>query len=145
MEQSMILLSQVVAQVESSGDIFALRYEPTYEPSSASIVACRSAASSYMSVESARMICKTSWGRYQIMGDNLYGSAIQLRDNIIQYASNEILQLHSFATFIGSLGFQDVDFATLSELDLQKFALAYNGSLIYADSLNSAYEQLVSK
>jgi hypothetical protein len=140
----MILLSQVVAQVESGGSIFAMRYEPNFGPHPASVAACQTAAGEYISTETARMICKTSWGRYQIMGDNLYGQEIGLRVNIIQYASNEILQLHSFATFIGSLGFQDVDFGALSETDLQKFAVLYNGSLVYADSLKSAYQRMVS-
>ncbi len=136
----MILLSQVVAQVESGGSIFAMRYEPAYEPSNAA--ACQAAAGEYMSMETAAMICKTSWGRYQIMGDNLYGPVINLRVNIIRYASNEILQLHSFCTFISSLGFQDVDFSTLSEKDLEKFAVLYNGSAVYAESLSAAYQRM---
>jgi hypothetical protein len=140
----MILLSQVVAQVESGGSIFAMRYEPNFAPHPASVAACQTAAGEYISTETARMICKTSWGRYQIMGDNLYGPVINLRVNIISYATNEIIQLHSFATFIGSIGFQDVDFSTLSDEDLEKFAVLYNGSAVYADSLKSAYQRMVS-
>jgi len=137
-----IKLSDVVAQVESGGSILAMRYEPAYSPPEASVEACIAAASTYIDYITALTICKTSWGKFQIMGGNLYSAPLSLSENILRYATDEALQLATFNKFIETIGFENVEFSTLTANQLNRFALAYNGSIVYAQSLQKAYAEL---
>lgn len=70
------VLREVVAAVESggSGGMDALRFEPgVYEgwPFDAAMKRCQ-ASNGGCSIPTARMISATSWGRFQILGYNLY-------------------------------------------------------------------------
>jgi len=138
-----IRLSDVVAQVESGGSIYAMRYEPTYSPPKSSVEACIAAAGTYIDYLTALEICKMSWGKFQIMGGNLYSAPLSLSVNIIRYAGDEALQLSTFNKFIASIGFEDVEFSTLTPNQLNRFALAYNGSSVYAQSLQAAYGEMI--
>ncbi len=137
-----ILLSDVVAWVESGGNILAMRYEPLWIPQNASAVKA-SAVAGYMDEATADMICKCSWGKYQIMGDNLYGP-LGFKSTLFDLLSSPSLQLELFRKFIGLHGFNDAPFLTMLPNDLIRFAMAYNGSAVYADSLRKAYTYLTA-
>lgn len=138
----MILLSDCVAQVESANNPLAMRYEPDYLPTLTSIQLTQKFASNgYMDTITARMIASTSWGKFQIMGANLY-SVLKYEDTIVSFLSDVGSQLAAFQSFIAHLGFTDGPFKHMSETALLKFARLYNGSEVYAQSLNDAYPQL---
>ena len=138
----MILLSDCVAQVESSGNPLAMRYEPDYLPTLNSIqLTQKYATNGYMDTNTARMIAATSWGKYQIMGANLY-AVLKYEDTLVSFLSDVGSQLAAFQSFIGHLGFTDGPFAMMGEQSLLKFARLYNGSEVYAESLKHAYGQM---
>ena len=138
----MILLSDCVAQVESSGNPLAMRYEPDYLPTLTSIqLTQKFATNGYMDTNTARMIASTSWGKFQIMGANLY-AVLKFEGTLLDYLSDAGQQLVTFQDFIAHLGFTDGPFAMMSDASLLKFARLYNGSEVYAESLKRAYGQM---
>ena len=138
----MILLSDCVAQVESANNPCAMRYEPDYVPTLTSIQSVQKyATAGYMDATTARMIASTSWGKFQIMGANLY-AVLKFEDTLLDYLSDAGQQLVTFQDFIAHLGFTDGPFAMMSDASLLKFARLYNGSEVYAESLKHAYGQM---
>ena len=147
----MILLSDCVAQVESSGNPLAMRYEPDYTPTLNSIQLTQkfaangymdtNTANGYMDTNTARMIASTSWGKFQIMGANLY-AVLKYEDTLVSFLSDVGSQLAAFQSFIGHIGFTDGPFSLMSENALLRFARLYNGSEVYAESLKHAYGQM---
>ena len=138
----MISLSDCVAQVESANNPCAMRYEPDYVPTLNSIqLTQKFATAGYMDTITARMIASTSWGKFQIMGANLY-AVLKYEDTLVSFLSDVGSQLAAFQSFIGHLGFTDGPFAMMGEASLLKFARLYNGSEVYAESLKHAYGQM---
>ncbi len=138
----MILLSDCVAQVESANNPLAMRYELDYIPTFNSILLTQKfATNGYMDTITARIIASTSWGKYQIMGANLY-AGLKYEDTLFSYLSDAGVQLVTFQDFIKHLGFTDGPFAMMGEASLLKFARLYNGSEVYAESLKHAYGQM---
>ncbi len=62
-------LADLIAQVESDGNQYAVRFEPHYTPKDQNT--SKMAAICKCSNETARILCSMSFGYYQIMGDNL--------------------------------------------------------------------------
>ena len=138
----MILLSDCVAQVESANNQCAMRYEPDYLPTLTSIqLNQKFATNGYMDTNTARMIASTSWGKFQIMGANLY-AVLKYEDTLVSFLSDVGSQLAAFQSFIGHIGFTDGPFSLMSENALLRFARLYNGSEVYAESLKHAYGQM---
>ncbi len=138
----LIKLSDVVAHVESGGNPVAMRYEPTYNPSETGISnAFKFATGSYISAETAKMICMTSWGLYQIMGDNLY-NVLTMKQDIVVFLNDILLQLTFFEHFISKIGFVDGLFGEMSPEQIDEFAVKYNGSILYAEALKNAYKTI---
>lgn len=137
-----ILLSDVVAEVESSNSPWAIRFEPGYQPSANGISGAKNYASgTWMDSNTAHMICQTSWGRCQIMGDNLYNE-LGYANSIWHFVETPSDQLAMFRLFIKKGKFSDAPFETLTKADLDAFALYYNGAIVYADALISSYNKL---
>lgn len=139
----MIRLSDCVKQVESSGNYLAMRFEPTYTPTPSSQQAVQKYASGgYMDMTTARMICQTSWGAFQIMGANLYGN-LDCQTTLATYLQNSAnIQLSMFNRFIQQIGFSDGPYKLMSQKARLRFARLYNGSEVYAHSLDEAYDNL---
>jgi hypothetical protein len=138
----MILLSDCVGQVESSGNPGAMRYEPDFIPTQNAIETVQSVATGgYMDQTTARMIASTSFGEFQIMGANLY-AVLKYQKTISDYLTTPQDQLETFNAFIEYLGFSDGPFSLMSEPALLKFARLYNGSEVYAKSLRDAFTKL---
>jgi hypothetical protein len=137
-----ILLSDCVAQVESSNCLGALRFEPGYQPSPLGVgQAAKHATGSWIDNLTAETIAKCSYGRFQIMGDNLY-NAMQYTGTIWDFVASPIQQLFMFNKFAARGKFTDAPFSGLTRADINAFALYYNGSIVYADSLAKAYVEL---
>ena len=136
-----ILLSDCVAYVESRNNPLAMRYEPTYQFNPANIdKAIAHATGGWIDTDTAAMILSTSWGAYQIMGDNLYTLGYQ--GTIAEFLTTEALQLDYFNRFIQSIGFSNAAFSSMDGQELDNFAMRYNGSPVYANSLQKAYQAL---
>lgn len=135
----MILLSDVVAQVESAGNLLAMRFEPDYVPSMVGIQNCQNyVVNGYIDYKTARNICQTSYGKYQIMGDNLFNE-LNYKNTLFNYLSSEENQLLTFSEFIKKIGFENIEFNLIPKNELNNFAIHYNGSVVYANSLENAY------
>jgi hypothetical protein len=135
-------LSELIAQTESANKPFALRFEPHYQPSQANVLKC--AAMNQCTYPTAEMICRCSWGLFQIMGDNLYSLGLDM--SISQYWTDTDIQATYFHRFLAA---KKIDF----ELDeiladksvRERFASKYNGSLLYAERLMNIYNQYKGK
>lgn len=155
-----ITLAQVIAEVESGGNPYAIRFEPTiYQrlivgSSGPSVAMGR--IQSYMKIAAPdaniitlAMIASTSWGKYQILGDNLYNPMrCRLSIPIGLFMSDISSQEQSFADFVASKRVDissHMDFSTLTPALKQDFADFYNGDAAfsqYVARMNVAYEKL---
>jgi len=127
----MIPLSKVISQVESSGNPFAIRFEPAYTPNATHVSQMRSLAGCNDST--AKILCACSWGEFQFMGTTLIDMGLDISP--IEFASRQDLQLSFFAKFCVQ---RDIDFP-VDELRQSgaarlKFATAYNGPGQYAQA-----------
>jgi len=128
-------LAAVVAQVESGGDLHAIRFEPAvYQRTShgplATLINIKTM--NRCSDGTAAMIYSTSWGRFQVMGFNLYGP-LGLMRGVVDYLNDADLQAQSFQRFCE---FNRCQLAP-ADLDnvgrLSAFAALYNGPGNVAD------------
>lgn len=140
-----ILLSDVVAATESSDSPLAMRFEPGYQPSAlGESNAKKYATASYCNQNTAIAICQFSYGRYQIMGDNLYNE-LDYQQTLVSFLTSGVAQLVMFKKFIDKGGFQDVAFDTMTDAELVAFGDYYNGAgNVYAHSLRVHYADMAS-
>jgi hypothetical protein len=138
----MLSLCDVVAVVESNRFNGAIRFEPGLygqtvpdrikPPQIAVLTAIRRA--NFCSFDTARMIFSTSFGRFQLLGETLYGEPINLRAPISAFWASEAMQLAAFNAFVAAHGID----CTINELLTdptysERFATAYNGPGNVAD------------
>lgn len=125
-------LAQVVSEVESGGNQFAVRFERgifnriTNQGTSPCVD--RIIRIHHCSDDTARVIYSTSYGLYQIMGFNLY-SKLSCTRSYIGFLNDTVLQLQMFTAF---LRFNNMDKFTVETLvsdpvALNNFSAAYNG------------------
>jgi N-acetylmuramidase len=130
-------LADAVAMVESSGNPHAIRFEPSlyaaqiasptpteYQPAIDRIQAIHQC-----SHETAVMMAMTSWGRYQLMGFNLYSpDGFAYGRDVAVFLESDRDQLDAFGWFIGA---NHIDWAAEQMLVdptlIVRFAIAYNG------------------
>lgn len=129
----MLTLRQCVAQVESSGKTTAVRYEPRWTPKNQSAFIAKNG---WMDTLTVNMLLQSSWGKYQVMCDNLYG-VMNYQGTLNNFYASETAQDAIFGKFCESIGFGQYADSPLNEVpNLDLFALRYNGSEVYATSLN---------
>ncbi len=121
-------LAQIIAILESSGNPFAMRYEPRYAPSGDSIVAYSRIA--HVSTDTARVCLATSWGMYQIMGQNLVGLGVDV--SFPAYCMSIHFQHKSFVDFLAHSGLAKYAAMPLADFladdsAVLDFATIYNG------------------
>lgn len=153
-----ILLSDVVAEVESGGLLHAVRFEPELydrllrrvdEPAVAAVFrTCRRCHGwpGWVSTQTVAVILSCSWGRYQILGWNLYAHMLY-KGPVWAYLLDQDAQYRSFEGFIGTFGMTDVEFGRLDDEALMRFARYYNGPgnvRGYAARLRAAFKRLAS-
>lgn len=139
-----VLLSDCVAHIESAGDPLAMRFEPGWHASPVGILkAAQHATGGWIDQATAANICACSYGRFQIMGDNLFG-VLNFQGTLAAYLTSDVLQHNSFNSFISHIGFKDAPFSSFTPAQLTSFARSYNGSVVYATSLKLAYHELTS-
>lgn len=143
----MLTLSQLVAQVESGNEFSAVRYEPGWKYVTAENLRRfhRAHAPLKMNNETSRMLLSCSWGKYQMMGSNLYDLGFE--SPLVVFAASEYLQGAWFEMFLKA---RKIDF-TLDEILTDKnkrefFSLKYNGDKkVYAERLLNVYEHMKGK
>jgi len=127
-------LADLIAQIESTNNPFALRYEPEHKPSMRFVD--RMIKTCACSEATAMMLCMTSFGLYQIMGDELMSLGLSISP--MQYLSEPDLQLTMFTDFVDQ---NKIDFPLISlkdEATRMHFARVYNGPRnpqAYADKM----------
>jgi hypothetical protein len=140
----MLTTSRLVALVESAEVNHALRYEPNFAKYvlRSSMVKCVEAHSpAYMNLTTAKHLLMFSYGRFQIMGENIY--ALGYGKPLAEFLTNETDQNIMFYEFLKS---RDI-FYTFDELrdsweKRKKFAIKYNGSAAYANTLLQAIQYM---
>lgn len=130
-------ISELIAQAESNNRLSALRFEPSYHPTEYAYPKITKYHPG-LSKSTYDTILASSWGKYQIMGDNLY--MLGLRSTILDFWQDETLQDQYFNGFIKS---REIDF-TLEEIlndkeKRDKFSHRYNGSTVYGERLVGIY------
>lgn len=130
-------ISLLVKLAESENNSVGIRYEPGFEKyvTQASINKCVAAAKPVtMSRATAKMVCMTSWGAHQIMGENLF--ALGLDMHIVNYVRAFDEQERMFANYCFSRKIlYTIDEILTNKTKRENFARRYNGSVLYADRL----------
>lgn len=137
-------LSSVIAWIESRGNPFAMRFEPSVFAGSRFvdhnlldiIQNCNECDEN-----TARVIASTSWGRFQDMGFNLYNSPRNYRGTIGRFFSSPILQLGTFHDYVSHRMIDySVNDLAISATKREHFGLLYNGSVNYAANIVASLE-----
>jgi len=143
-------LARVIATVESGPFPYAMRFEnslwdhPAQMPSASirpAMVANRCNA------VTAQMICATSWGLFQIMGFNLYGS-LGLTIAIGPFLFDTEQQFNAFNKFVRLNGFDAANFDFTDEALVERFSRSYNGPgdvANYSQKMLRAYRNLTNE
>lgn len=132
-------ISELVAKVESNGIPYAMRFEPKFTVSPQAVNNCiRAYKPLQISRATAEMICRTSWGKFQIMGENLY-TVCAFASDVNHFMNSDADQEFCFQRFIEKRG---INF-TLEDIrqdagKMSMFARRYNGSSEYAVTLKRA-------
>lgn len=138
---SPITLAGLIAQVESSGNLYAVHLDPTHQSDSEIIEKC--AHYNLCTLTTASALCKMSWGLFQIEGDSLYSDCgIQL--SVGAYMASAAAQYGAFNSFIAKrkINYTLADVLN-SEIERLNFAHHYNGDPTgYAARMLGVYAQL---
>lgn len=134
-------LSQLIAQIESGNVPWAVRLEPAFKPSAPAINNCIAAHKpAYMNRATAEMICRCSWGTFQIMGENLY-TICKVRVPVAHFMADDDAQLQAFHAHNKAKGIE-YDLADMrDEAKRVHFARRYNGSAAYAAKILALMER----
>lgn len=129
-------LADVIAWIESRDNQYAFRFEPAvygrrnHDNSLHQIMYLNGC-----SEDSARIIYSSSFGKYQIMGFNLYWPPICYMKTFGEFLASEVDQTQAFYTFVNA---RKIDYTVnqlTDEVFATNFALNYNGSVKYADAI----------
>lgn len=168
----MIRLKDIVELVESNQDKMAIRYEKATFGNIWGKLKYYDALERIRRVhkcsyDTAVMIASCSFGKFQIMGFNLYG-ILKLESHIVNFLMNESMQEKAFNDFVNLIGIEEK--AIIEEIKdalehcdgsgkaftekpgIQKFIANYNGAKVgskdfyaYAYKMLTAYQKLVDK
>jgi hypothetical protein len=121
-------LATVIAQVESSGNQYAQRFEKLHLGATRSSIIVRTMAHNGCSLATADVYCAMSHGLFQIMGYMLYGDAIAYDKSLWTFMTDRNEQVAVFNKFL-KLDLLDEfnveDFA--NDKKARTFASLYNG------------------
>lgn len=140
-------LARVIATVESGPFPYAMRFEPALweRPAIMPAQSIRPAqVANKCSAATAQMICATSWGLFQIMGFNLYGS-LGIGIAIGPYLFDAEQQFNAFTRFVTLNGFDPANFDFSNDTLIHAFARSYNGPgdvEAYAAKMKAAFAAL---
>lgn len=138
-------LSDLIAQVESSGNQQAVRYEPLHQPANGYV--SRMAVVAACSIDTARVLCSMSWGLYQIMGDELIAKGLNVSP--IFFCSQATMQYNFFNRVLVEKGLNAYTLSDIidNQTDREFFAQEYNGPgnvAAYSQRLLDVYKKSVT-
>ena len=138
-------LEQVIAEIESSDNPQAMRFEPGIFRFDIPTLK-RIMEANKCSEPTARMIYATSWGRYQVMGMTLY-STLGYAYPIIRFMVQDGEQIGAFFAFTKRYGiFFPTDFLSKTASAREEFARHYNGPgniPAYSEKILSTIEGMI--
>lgn len=137
--KTMLTISRLVASAESNHVKHAMRFEPAWRHDNNITSLVRQAhAPAYMNSTTAKTIMATSYGLYQIMGENIY--RLGYKKPINEFMNNPEDQLDIFNKFLVWRGINySVEEIFSDRTKMEKFAKRYNGSLSYVQTLTNHY------
>jgi hypothetical protein len=155
-----ILLRNVIAQLESGYNVYAMRFEPNFYQrirarfDDAGDESARNAMRLYVKIhgytpskDTMAAICATSWGMYQILGWNLFVYGL-IGVPLPEWQKNPVIQDSSFDAFLARNGFDgwgDRPYNQISDSEKRQFARMYNGPgnvVGYVAAMDRAYRAL---
>ncbi|HUW47003.1 MAG TPA: N-acetylmuramidase domain-containing protein [Dehalococcoidia bacterium] len=136
-------LADLIAQVESGGNQYALRFESAHNPYDNKIATMATLCK--CSRVTAKVLCQMSFGLFQIMGDNLVD--LGLSTNVFLYCDSIATQNEMFNRYCihNNCEYTLDDILNDQSLCLD-FAKKYNGPgqpEVYAKYLVDTYSQMV--
>lgn len=141
-------LARIISWVETKNSIRAMRFERrvfnkvTNLPYGPVLTAITAAHNNAISNDTARALYSMSFGVYQIMGFNLWGSLGYKRDMYTFLSSTED-QYEMFAELIKRDGiYYSIDDLKNNKDKRTSFAIKYNGAASYGDLILSAIQHL---
>lgn len=122
---SIITLADLIAFNESNNNCNAVRFEPAHIPHTTYINKMKELVG--CSTATASVLCATSWGKYQIMGDTLID--LGLRMSPIVFCASPVYQDTCFHDFIdrNHIGGYMLTDITQDAVKRATFARIYNG------------------
>lgn len=139
--QPITTLADLIAQVESNGNSHAMRFESAYMPRDPDVITMMSL--NKCSKITAEILCKMSYGLFQIMGDNLI--SLGLSTDIFNYVSSIAMQKQMFIRYCirnnCEYTLEDVVNDETKRID---FARKYNGpgnAQTYADRMVAIFKE----
>lgn len=141
-------LADLVAYIESRGSNSAIRFEPdTYNKfttsanvsKAARVILARIQTVNKCSVHTAAMIYSSSWGKFQLMGFNVYAEPDAVLP-VGEFLACQSVQVASFVGFLKRNGLADYTPESLARDQAVRlhFAITYNGAIGYADLIVGA-------
>lgn len=124
-------LMRVIAQVESGGRLDAVRFEPAVYQRVCAGYAAEAVTVCMVSVdcshETAAVLVASSWGRYQLMGFNLWG--LDYRRGLAELLTSAVLQDTLLERFLVSRHLDECSWARLVAEPAMRswFVSRYNG------------------
>lgn len=120
-------IADLVALVESANEPYAMRYEPEFMPNLSFVT--EYAKQCRVSYATAHVCLSTSWGKYQIMGNNLWSFGMSI--SMPEYCANVKTQDKYFQIFLIKTGLEQItkDYQSFisDESKMMVFASKYNG------------------
>jgi len=146
----MLTLAQVLSRVESSDNPYALRFEPaTYQhmvDARFQSVLANAATANLCSMDTAKIIAATSWGRFQIMGFNFYSRPGS--PSVGYFMVNDAAQMRALSAMLAPWAMapeEDPVWIIDNPAKLSAFSTRYNGPgnvAEYSSRLIAAYKAL---
>lgn len=149
----MITLFQLIAQIETAQNNWALRFEPAQfarfnDPknpiqihSIKNAILTRIMKTNKCTLPTAQIIFSCSFGAVQEMGFNLYGR-FNYQNTVGEFLAAGIDQRSAFEHFISDNQLSEITVDALASQPLQrlKFAIKYNGSIAYCKPMIAALQ-----
>lgn len=130
--------ADIIASIESSNADWAIRFErrafAAITNKGGNDTTAKIQRVHHCSADTARMLYATSFGRYQIMGFNLWG-ILRYSMTYAEFIADPDAQADAFNAFLIVKGIQYSPADLMDAVKRRNFALRYNGSAKYADRI----------
>jgi hypothetical protein len=145
MNKETATLFDIISEIETAKNQYGIRFEPTvfarfqneaYERrENISQILRRIVHANLCTLDTAKVIFSSSFGSVQAMGFNVYGFNYLL--SIGEFLGSVLDQMKSFNDFLTHNGLKEItpDMLATQVVLREKFALRYNGSLVYMQSM----------